>query len=298
MNFRIIKFFIEESIISIKQNLLMSLVSIMTVSVSLIVLAAFTLLFININGTIKNVSNNLTLTVYLDKNITTTGISKVQDQLMLVKGLNGMTFMPKEEAWRNLKEKFKYQSDVVGLITNNPLPDSFTLKLASISDVDKMVKELNLIEGITDIRYGKGVVSRIRRFVQIFNYGGLAIVGFLLLATFLIIINTINLTILAKRKEVEIMKLVGATNNYIKWSFMLEGFIIGFFGSIIAIIFVNSVFKIVTINMQTYFPFIGLYSKNVNMLALSSLLLVIGLFIGILGSSISIHVLLKSIIKK
>lgn len=276
----------------------MSLVSIITVSISLIVLAAFTLLFININGAIRTVSNNLRVTAYLEKNITMTGISKVQDQIIIVSNLKEITFIPKEESWRRLKTKFKYQSDVINLITKNPLPDSFILNLTSITNVDKVVKELKLIDGISDIRYGKGVVSKIRRFVQIFNYGGVAIVGFLLLATFLIIINTINLTILAKRKEVEIMKLVGATNSYIKWSFILEGFIIGVFGSIIAIIFVNSVFRFILINMQTYYPFIGLYLKNVNMLALSSLLVVIGLFIGILGSSISIHVLLRSIIKK
>ena len=292
------KFFIEESIISLKQNLLMSLVSIFTVGVSLIVLATFTLLFINVNGAIRNVSNNLSVTTYLEKNITMAGISKVQDQISLVAGLKGVKFIPKEDAWRQFKQKFKYQSDVMNLVAINPLPDSFVIKLSSIVNVDTVVKELRLIDGIADIRYGKVVVSKIRKFVQIFNYGGTLIVCFLLLATFLIIINTINLTILAKRKEVEIMKLVGATNNYIKWSFILEGFIIGFIGSLIAISFVNSVFKIVTLNMQTYYPFISLYSKNVNLFALSGLLVLIGLSIGILGSTISISVLLKSLIKK
>lgn len=297
MNLRIIKFFLEEAILSIKQNSLMAIISVMTIAISIIVLAAFFIIFFNINHTIRNVSNNLTIIAYLNQDITIIGINKVRDQITSISGITQITYRSKTNEWANLKKQLKYQTDIVNLLPKNPLPDSFVLKLTNINNIESISSELKLIDGITDIRYGKAAVRKVRKIIEIFNISGLSIVLFLFFAAFLIIMNTINLTIIAKKNEIKIMKLVGATNNFIKWSFILEGMILGVLGSVIAIGVVKVLLAIVLSKMQSSFPFLPIVSKNVNLGAVYLALLLIGFIIGTAGSYFSIRNLLKLILK-
>ncbi len=298
MNLRVVKFLFEEAFISLRQNVLMATIAIMTISISLIILAVFLLLFFDINSAIGGVSRNLTIVTYLDKEITSSGISKVEEQFALITGIKNVEFVSKEDAWKKMKDKFKYQEDIVNLVQGNPLPDSFVLTLESPDKIEDVAKELKLVEGVSDVRFGKEVVSKLRMFVQVFNYVGLSVVGFLLLATLLIIINTINLTILAKKFEVEIMKLVGATNNFVKWCFRIEGLVMGFLGAIVAIVIVDGIFSFVTYKIHMVFPFISVFTQGLSIITLNIFLLCLGLIIGLIGSSISIKSLLKSILKK
>ncbi|MDD5455584.1 MAG: permease-like cell division protein FtsX [Candidatus Margulisbacteria bacterium] len=298
MNLRIIKFFFEESFISLRQNMLMAVISIMTIMVSLVMLASFILLFINLNTLFGGISNNLSVTIYLNKDITSSGISKVQEQITSIAGIKNYEFVSKESAWNKLKSKFQYQDDIVSLVLNNPLPDSFVLRLNSTEQIERIVRELRFIDGVQEVRYGREVVSKLRKIVQIFNYVGLSLVGFLLIVTLLITINTINLTILAKRNEVQIMKLVGATNSFIKWSFIIEGLIIGLLGSLAAVVAVDAIYSYISIKVQNAFPFMSVFLKNFNLVTLDIFLICLGLFIGIIGSFLSIKKLLKAILRR
>lgn len=298
MNLRVIKFFFGEALISLRQNIVMSIISVMTISIALILLATFVMLFIDMNSALGNVSRNLNIVAYLDKDISSTGITKVEEQLALIGGIQSFTFVSKDDAWQRLKSKFKYQEDIVSLVVGNPLPDSYIIRLHKIDDVEKVSRELGLIEGVKDVRYGRSMVTKIRKFVQIFNVVAISVVGLLLLATFLITINTINLTILSKRNEVQIMKLVGATNSFIKWSFLIEGFVLGIVGAMIAAVVSSILFHFVNVKVQNAFPFIGAFTQGMSIVTLDIILIGLGTLIGVAGSFISIHNLLRGILKK
>ena len=298
MNLRVIKFFFGEALISLRQNMVMSIISVMTISISLILLATFMMLFIDMNSALGNVSRNLNVVAYLDKDITSAGISKVEEQLASIGGIHSFTFVSKDDAWQRLKSKFRYQEDIVTLVVGNPLPDSYIIRLNKIDDIEKITRDLGLIEGVKDVRYGRSMVTKLRKFVQIFNIVAISVVGFLLLATFLITINTINLTILSKRSEVQIMKLVGATNSFIKWSFLIEGFILGIAGALIATIVSSLLFHFVNVKIQDAFPFIGVFTQGLDIMTLDIILLGLGTLIGVAGSFFSIHNLLRGILKK
>ncbi len=298
MNVRTIKFFFGEALISLRQNLVMTIIAILTISVTLVMLALFVLLFMNTNTALGNVSRNLAVVAYLDKEISKSAIDQVQDQLTSISGIKSSDFVSKEEAWSRLKSKFKYQEDIVSLVAGNPLPNSFVIHIDRVENIESVIRELKLVKGIDLVRYGQDVVAKIRKFVHLFNIIAFSVVGFLLLATFLITINTINLTILSKKNEVQIMKLVGATNSFIKWSFIVEGFIIGSLGALIAMGIATSLFHVINTRIQVAFPFIGVFTQGTSLVSLNLAMLSLGLFIGVAGSFLSIKNLLKSMIKK
>lgn len=298
MNVRTIKFFLGEALISLRQNLVMAIIAILTISITLVMLALFVLLFMNTNTALGNVSRNLNVVAYLDKEISRAGIEQVQDQLSSIPGIKSHDFVSRDEAWSRLKSKFKYQEDIVSLVAGNPLPDSFVIHINHVENIESVIRELKLVKGVDLVRYGQDVVAKIRKFVHLFNIIAFSVVGFLLLATFLITINTINLTILSKRNEVQIMKLVGATNSFIKWSFIVEGLIIGSLGALIAIGVVTGLFHVINTKIQEAFPFIGVFTQDTSLISLNVALLTLGLFIGVSGSFLSIKNLLKSMIKR
>ena len=297
MNLRVIKFFFEEALISLRQNSLMAFISILTISISLVILSVFVLIFINTNAGFESLSKNVTITIFLDKNITPGGIGRVQDQLGSITGIKSSEFISKETAWIRFKSKFQYQEDLVSLVQGNPLPDSFVIKVNEINKLEEVVRELRLIDGVQEVRYGKEVAGKFRKFLQIFNWIGGFVVGILLVATFLITVNTINLTIIAKRQEVLIMKLVGATNRFIRWCFLFEGIIIGLLGSLLAIAAVDGLMTFVSSRVQESYPFMLVFFQGVDLVTLDSVLLGSGLFIGLAGSLLSIANLLRVMLK-
>ncbi len=298
MNFRVIYFLIDEAINSIKQNSVMSFLSFLTVTISLSVLAMFLIVFMNLNSMIKSIGDDLNISVYLNRNISEDRVSQVRDQIKFIRGVKSISIIPRDAAWADLKNKLQYQRDIVELIPGNPLPDLIIVKLKSIENTNSVLKELSFIKDIDDIRYGKSVVNKFRSGVKLFNFVGGVIVLLLLSATFIIVASTINITIIAKEKEIKIMKLVGATNSFIKSVFVLEAMVLGLVGSILAVVLINAGYFIINSKMQQVYHFAYVFTKHMNIISLNMFVIVIGLVICLSASFFSVNSLLKSIIKK
>ncbi len=298
MNFRILSFLLEEAISSIKQNSVMAFLSFITVTLSLSVLAMFLIVFMNLNSMIKTVGDDLNISVYLNRNISEDRLFQVSDQLKMIKGVKSLSIVTREIAWEDLKQKLQYQKEIVELIPGNPLPDLIVVKLKSFKDTEEVLKEIKLIKDIEEVRYGKTIVNKFRSVVKLFDYVGGIIVLLLLFATFIIISSTINITIIAKEKEIKIMKLVGATNSFVKSVFVLEALILGSVGSLLAVVLINLIFFIVNSKMQQVFHFAYVFTKHLNFVSLNMFIITIGLAISISASFFSVQGLLKSILRK
>ncbi|MEI7941695.1 MAG: permease-like cell division protein FtsX [Candidatus Riflemargulisbacteria bacterium] len=298
MNFRILSFLLEEAISSIKQNSVMAFLSFITVTLSLSVLAMFLIVFMNLNSMIKTVGDDLNISVYLNRNISEERLYQVSDQLKMIKGVKSLSIVTREIAWEDLKQKLQYQKEIVELIPGNPLPDLIEVKLKSFKDTEDVLKEIKLIKDIEEVRYGKTIVNKFRSIVKLFDYVGGIIVLLLLFATFIIISSTINITIIAKEKEIKIMKLVGATNSFVKSVFVLEALILGSVGSLLAVILINAIYFVVNSKMQQVFHFAYVFTKHMNFVSLNMFIITIGLAISISASFFSVQGLLKSILRK
>ncbi|MCF0156457.1 MAG: ABC transporter permease, partial [Veillonella sp.] len=171
----------------------------------------------------------------------------------------------------------------------NPLPNSYVVTFASPEDVKAAAKTLATVPGVESVHYGQDVVEDLFKVTQVIRIGGMVLIAFLAAATLFIISNTIRLTVFARRKEIAIMKYVGATNSFIRWPFVIEGMLLGGIGALIAVACVGEFYYFLTQEMaQTlaFFPMVPMFPIFYN---LAIILMVIGVLVGAIGSAISLR---------
>jgi cell division transport system permease protein len=218
----------------------MGFTAITTVAITLFIVGFFTVLVYDIQGIINSIRGQVELAVYLEDNITPELKQYIEDEILSWEETDSITYVSKEQAL----ERFKQQnegSEILKEIQGNPLPASYEITLTDPESVELvalrfMDKDGNYIEGVNDVVYGQTYVRRLFSITAIIGTIGLLIIIVLLLATVVLIFNTIRLSIYARRKEIEVMKLVGASNWFVRMPFLFEGFFEGFFGSIISVI--------------------------------------------------------------
>ncbi len=232
------KYYFSETFVSFKRNFLMGFTAITTVAITLFIVGFFTVLVYDIQGIINSIRSQVELAVYLEDNITPELKQYIEDEILSWEETDSITFVSKEQAL----ERFKQQnegSEILKEIQGNPLPASYEITLTDPESVELvalrfMDKDANYIEGVNDVVYGQTYVRRLFSITAIIGTIGMLIIVVLLLATIVLIFNTIRLSIYARRKEIEVMKLVGASNWFVRMPFLFEGFFEGFFGSIIS----------------------------------------------------------------
>lgn len=241
MGFRSWAYYFRHAVTNIFSNRLVHVISIGTISISLVLFGFFLLLFVNLNTWLMEWGQSLSMSVYIEDGIDQEGVNRIESILM--KNLPGAEikgFTSKEQAMRILKKGLGVQSGLLDGLTENPLPASFELvfKEVSIGQIDpKKTKEvLEKIEGVDEVQYSEQWLERFEGLMYVLKVVGLIIGGFLCLAVLFITTNTIKLTIYSRRDEIEIFKLVGATDWFVTIPFLIEGAVQGIFGGFIAIL--------------------------------------------------------------
>ncbi len=279
MIFRDIEFFVIEALIGMRRSGLMIFISIATITVSLIVFGIFLLLTVNMNNMANLISDKLEIRVYLKEGVTQREIQEFMAKLNQIEGITEVGFVPKTDAWKKFQQNYK-NVQIGDLIKSNPLPDSLHVKLENnrqLSDIAKYISTFTAY--VEDVSYGGIIAQRIALISNLIRIGGLVLVLLLGMATLLIIVNTIRLTVIARQDEISIMQLVGATNTFIRWPFIIEGMIIGLIGSTLAIIFLKIFYVVFGGHFQEAVPFFPLVFND-------QVLLVIYIFVGFVGSGL------------
>jgi len=235
------KYFFGETFSNLKRNFLMFFTAITTVAITLFIVGFFLILVYDIQGILGSIKSQVEVAVYLKDNITDELRVYLENEIKSWDEINEVKYISKEHALENFKEEYE-GSDILKEIQGNPLPASFELRLKSPEKVDLVAlrfidKDGNYIEGVDDVIYGQSYVQKLFSVVAIVGTIAFLIITVLLLATVVLIFNTIRLSIHARKKEIEVMKLVGATNWFVRIPFLFEGFFEGFAGSLISVIF-------------------------------------------------------------
>lgn len=282
----------RESFRNIWRNGWMTFASISTVSVTLLILGVFVLLALNLDNLSKYAEKTVEIRVFLKDGTTDQQIDQLHNRLKTMPEISEVVFIPKEEGLKQLKEGFGEQGYLLeGLEEENPLPDGFLVKTLIPQETAKVAELLSQMEEVDKVRYGKGVVEKLFMITNIVrNVGLILIVGLAFTAMFLIA-NTIKLTILSRKNEIEIMKLVGSTNSFIRWPFFIEGSLLGLVGAVIPLVLLLFGYDYLLKHMDI--PFIMLLPIEPLWGKLTLLLLGIGVFIGIWGSITSIRKFLR-----
>ena len=288
------EYFIQEVFRSLRRNNWMSFASIGTVAVSLFVLGVFLLLVLNMNRMASALESQVQISVYLEDGLTADDRKDIASDIEALQGIESIRYISKDEAKQRLEERLgdqKYLLDALG--DKNPLPDSFEVVVMSPDLVETAAKAIDRMDGVEEAKYGQDVIEHLFAITRLIRIFGLVLMVLLAGATLFIISNTIRLTVFARRKEIAIMKYVGATDWFIRWPFLLEGMVLGFVGGVIAAVALRSFYAAMAAKITDTLTFFPLMPQYPSMNYITVALLLTGMAIGALGSALSLKRFLK-----
>lgn len=293
MNINSILRHFRESFKSLGRNGWMTFASVSAVTVTLLLVGVFFVLLMNMNNIASNIEKDVEVRVHLDVTATEENRLAVEEGLKAMPEVSDVIFSSKEEELVIINESLGNAFTLFE--QDNPLRDVYIVKTKTPEDVVKVAQKAEKLDFVESVKYGQGYVEKLFKIVDISrNIGLVLIVGLLFTAMFLIS-NTIKITIVARKSEIEIMRLVGATNSFIRWPFFLEGLWLGILGSIIPIALIATtyyqIYEYATPKMNI--QFFELLSFNPFVYQVSGILLLMGALIGVWGSMMSVRKFLK-----
>lgn len=284
MKLQIWIYFFKHAFLSIMNNRLINLISMGTISISLLLFGSFMLLSINLNTWIREWGESLSMSVYIEDGINKMTKRSIESRLNHLPGAEMERFISKEQAMVHLKEALGSQAGLLGGLDINPLPASYEIVFKDVKDYQidpkKLKESLEKLGGVEEVQYTEQWVERFEGLIYILKLVGLIIGGFLCIAVLFITTNTIKLNIYSRRDEIEIYKLVGATDWFVKIPFLIEGAIQGILSglfSLLVLFFVYSFFSAKTVHFFQL-PTLGIiFLPNEYSVFLISLSLILGL---------------------
>jgi len=286
--FRILSRNIRDSFKSVFRNFSLSLASISCITITLIVVAVSIILSYNVDNFTALVEKDVTIVAFLDNDLSDEKIDEVKDQISVINNVEKYEFISKTDITKDMMES----SDVFDSIMKNwseeenPIQNTFQVKVTDINDIDKVAKEVKQIDGVTLVKYGEGMVEQLVSVFDVIHKVCVVSVIALILVTAFLISNTIKITINSRQREISIMRLIGASNLNIRIPFIIEGLILGALGAIIPIIGTiygyNAIYT--NFNGQLFSPFIKLIPPTPFVYTISLILLGIGILVGMFGS--------------
>ncbi len=286
----------RESVKSIWRNGWMTIASVGAVTATLLVLGVFYVLLMNLNQVATSIEEDVSIKVLVDSTATKEQQKTLEKELKSMPEIRSVVYSSKDNELNELVESFGEQGEVLKLYEQeNPLNDAFIVKAADPQATSKVAKKIEKLDYVHHVNYGQSDVDKLFNIINIGRNIGIVLILILLLAAIFLISNTIKITIAARRKEIEIMRLVGATNGFIRWPFFMEGLWLGLLGSIIPISLITFVYKKVYDYLAPKLEgnFIQILEFTPFIYEVIILLLVGGCLIGIWGSMMSIQRYLK-----
>lgn len=286
---------LRDSFKSFVRNFSLSIASILCVTITLILVSFTAIGSANINSIIENVEDELSIIVYLDSDVSEERSTELLEEFSDIDYVEEVIFKSKDEWKIEMSEIDETYETVLNYLDENPLLDSFTIKVndaTKIGDVAEYISETNDVD---TVKYGEGMVDSVLSTFSTIQKGTIAVVIALVLITVFLIGNTIKLAIFARRNEIEIMRLVGASNMTIRLPFIFEGLLVGIIGAIIPacvsvygyIIFYDYYGGVLFTNLL---PLVEPFNF---IIYLALLLFVLGAFVGIVGSIRAVRKYLK-----
>ncbi|MGK0719148.1 permease-like cell division protein FtsX [Streptococcus uberis] len=300
---------IWESIKNLKRNIWMTIAAVSSVAITLTLVGIFAATLLNIDRVASGVQNNIRINTYLPVDSTDTAkvvqtvegkqvdnekYHKIYDNIKKIKGVDKIIFSSKDEQLKKLQDTMgdvwkMYDQDT------NPLQDIYIVETEEPSQVKQVSKAIKSLDGVEDVDYGGINSDKLFKFSSFIKTWGLAGTGLLLLVAVFLISNTIRMTIMSRQRDIEIMRLVGAKNSYIRGPFFFEGAWVGFLGAIIPSLIIYYLYEYAyrQFTPQLQLNGLSMYPINYYLYILIAVLFIIGIIIGSLGSVLSMRRYLK-----
>lgn len=279
---------------SLRRNNWMTFASIGTVAVSLFVLGVFLILVLNMNRLAGMLESQVQISVYLEDHLTDREKRQIGYDIESLQGIDSVTYVDRETAKERLKDRLGDQKYLLDALSeDNPLPDAFEVTVTTPAVVESAAGAIAAMQGVEEAKYGQDVVEHLFDITRLMRIFGFVLMGLLGGATLFIISNTIRLTVFARRKEIAIMKYVGATDWFIRWPFLLEGIVLGCIGGLIAAVALRSFYAAMAAKIYSTLAFFPLMPQYPFMNYVTLAILLAGIVIGAIGSVISLKRFLR-----
>ena len=290
---------IRDAFKSVFRNFSLSLASISCIAITLVIVSISIIASYNVNNFTEEIEKDLTIVAFVDNDADEDDIEEIKTKLNKIDNIEQDQI--KFETKKTVKENMQKESEIFNAVMSgwdekdNPLKDTFQIKVKDVEKISKTAKQISNIDNIATVRYGEGLVDKmITAFdsIQKIAYG--AVIALIIVTVFLIV-NTIKLTIYSRQREISIMRLVGANNFTIKTPFIIEGMFLGLLGSLIPIALIIFGYPKLYTNMNGYVfsPLINLIRPYPFVYSVSGLVAIIGMIVGMIGSSSAVRKYLK-----
>jgi len=288
--------YFKRAIKDILDHRFLSSVTIVTIAIAILIASSFALFFVNANTIVNSWKKGIRIMVYLKSNSSEMKVADIKSKIKVMKGVKKVEFISNKEALERLKNQMKRQSSLLDDLQENPLPDAFEVRLAddfqSQDKVETLAARLESLSQVDEVEYGQVWLGRFTNILNLFRLTGYAMGALFFAATVLIVANTIRLVLYSRREEVEIMRLVGATDGFIRAPFYIEGLIQGALGGIIGLAALFVLFMFISLNVDK-----GLTSSlfAIRFLSWEAFLgiLICSMFVGWMGCFLSLKQFLK-----
>ena len=287
------EFFLREAFKNLRLNALMSATAITTTAICILILGAGMLISAHVQGALFRVSQDVEINAFFPEDVSNEEIEQVQSTVEGYPEVKEVTYISKDDALERYKEIFAESPDLYEGLSADALPASLEVQLNDSGDSDAVAGKLEAEGTFEDLRYPQQTIERVNEFVGYITWAMRGATALFLVASVLLIFNTIRLSIFARRKEIEVMKLVGASDSFVRTPFVLEGLVQGLIGAAIAalvVLWANSAFVSWA---QEQVPYFAVSNGAVNLPFVLLVLLAVGISVGVIGSYLSVRRFMK-----
>ena len=297
MKYNILTYLIGEGFSNVFKNRKQAVISISMMCITMLIFGIFFVIAENLNHFVDEVEGEQGIQVYMKKDVTDEQIQALKQQLLAIDGINTVEFVSQADALQEVKDKFGDKASLLEGRDESIFPVSYIITLTDLSKSSEIQEQISKLDNVGEIRSSNETISTLVRIAKGIRVATYVISICLIVFAIFIITNTIKLTVHARRREISIMKYVGATNSFIRWPFAVEGMIIGLISGVISIALLYGVYSL-ALNNSSFVSFIS--KMGLTLLHFSDMFtliifvyLVLGIVVGVLGSTISMRKYLK-----
>ena len=249
---------IRQGFRNIFRNKMFSLASVATMTVCIFVFGAFFSIIMNVNAVRVDLEEKVGVTVFFEQGIEESAIEEIGEKIKALDHVTEVTYTSAEEAWENYKKEYLAGNESLAEgFKDNPLANSasYTVLVDRIENQDTVVEHISALDGVRKVNQSSGAAQNLRSFNNLFTYASIAIIAVLLVVVVILISNTISVGISVRKDEIAIMKLIGATDAFVRAPFIVEGIILGVIGSMIPMLILYITYSAVISALLTKFGF-------------------------------------------
>ncbi len=282
-------FFLTEAATSIRRNGLMSVAAVTTILVTLLTLGAAFLAGVNLTALARSLEEQVEIVAFLADGLAAADRTRVQRTVEALPDVATVQFVSRADALKRLQARLGATAAFADMTETNPLPDSLEVRVVDPRRVEEVAAAIGRLRGVAEVSFGGVVIERLTALTRGVRVLAGGIVVLLAAVAIIIVVNTIRLTVLARRTEIEIMELVGATRWLIRWPFLLEGMLHGTIAAVAAVGVLVAVYVLAIRRLAESLPFLPTEPLPQVMLPLIAVVLSMGIGLGAVGSTLAVR---------